>query len=1054
MKYVMTKNGYRLQRNTYPDFAATDRRGDRRCPALKWQGLRAAGLSFLLLFSLFIQTGEGQTGLTVTGKITSGGQSLSRVNVNLKGTTLGTSTDENGKYTIHVPTGSSTLVFSSIGLTTQEININGRTVIDVVMVEGSKSLNEVVVVGYGSQKKINLTGSVSTVSKDLIEKREVTQASQLLEGAASGVSVTQLSGQPGADQANITIRGLGTFSGAGNNPLVLVDGVPSSLNAVSPNDIASISVLKDAASASIYGSRGANGVILITTKVGTEGKAKVSYTAYVGEQQATQLPQYVNSWTYAEMINEAQHNLGLGSVYSADDISKFKSGALPDTYPNKNHVKDLFTSGSGLQTKHNVSVNGSQGGTRYLFSAGYLSQDGIVQKTSYDRYDFRLNLDTKILSNLTLSVKLAGNFSNQNSPAMMSTENSPGGFDAILRAATEANATEPGAKSDGTYGTHMGHPTADAGLNSASFQDDKNTYSMNNFSFEWKIIPALKLTTRLGYDLNYQSGDNYSSILSWDNQAIVQGPSKLQVSTSNNKNLTLDTYFDYEKTFLNVHYFHVLGGFSHIKNSYESLDGYRENSPSTELYVLNAFGSTNQTTNGTASETKLNSVFGRINYRFEDKYLLEGNLRYDGSSRFSQSTRFGLFPSVSAGWIVSKENFFDVSWIENLKIRSSYGTLGNQEIGTYPYQRTLNLNQPYPFGEVKQLTPGIALTTLPFQDITWETVTAFDQGIDMDLLKGKISLSVDYYDRKTTNILQSMTVSSVLGMNVSAQNAGKVRNRGWDFQVTYKGNIKDLTFNIQPNFSINTNQVVSLGGVSKDISRGLFVGQPIGAIYGYQADGLFVNQQDINKSAAQNYIATPGSIKYKDISGPNGVPDGIISADYDRTVIGNTNPKYSYGLGLQAAYKDFDFFLQFEGLGGYEKQITGVQLALFNNGNIQQWQVDSRWTPQNPNPKAQYPRLIPLSSTPEPPYGDASTYWLRNGSFLRMKTIQLGYKLPSGLLKHLFLKQVRFYISGQNLFTVDKYYPGWDPEMGTGGYANSSYYPPTRLWTAGVNVNF
>ncbi len=1053
MKYVMLENGYKQLYHNHAN-ALRNRRTLRFYSALKSKVVRPLSLTFILTM-VIVQITIAQSSRIIKGSITDANdQPLTGVSVKIKGTSLGTSTGEDGKYMISVPQGNNTLVFSYVGFATQEINVNGRDEVNEVMSPNVQSLNDVVVVGYGSQKKINLTGAVSTVNKDLLEKREVTQTSQLLQGAASGISVTQASGQPGSDQASITIRGLGTFSGAGNNPLVLVDGVPSSMNSVSPNDIASISVLKDAASASIYGSRAANGVVLITTKVGTDGKPRVSYNAYVGKQEATQLPQYVSSWTYAEMINEAQHNLGLGDVYTAEDISKFKSGADPDNYPNKNHVKDLFTSGSGLQTKHNVSVNGSQGGTKYLFSVGYLNQDGIVQKTNYERYDFRLNMDTKIRSNLMLSVKLAGNFSDQNAPAMMSTENSVGGFDAILRAATEANATEAGEKSDGTYGTHMGHPTASAGLNSASFQQNKNTYSMNNFSFEWKIIPELKMTTRLGYDLNYQKGDNYSSIMSWDNQTIVQGPSKLQVNTSNNKNLTLDTYFDYEKTFHSQHYLHLLAGFSHIKNEYETLAAYRENSPSTQLYVLNAFGSTNQTNSGTASETKLNSLFGRVNYRFEDKYLLEGNLRYDGSSRFSQATRFGLFPSVSAAWIVSKENFFNIRWIDNLKIRSSYGTLGNQEIGNYPYQKTLNLNQPYPFGEVEQLYPGIALTTLPFQNITWETVTAFDQGVDIDLFKGKINLNVDYYNRNTSNILQSMTVSRVLGMNVSAQNAGKVENKGWDFQLGYKGTIKSFTFNIQPNFSINNNKVISLGGVTKDINRGLFVGKPIGSIYGYQADGLFVDQQDIDKYPTQNYIAKPGMIRYKDISGPSGAPDGIITADYDRTVIGNTNPKYSYGISLQSTYKGFDFFLQFQGLGGYQKQLTGIQLALFNNGNIQQWQVDNRWSASNPNPNAKYPILIPLSSSPEPPFGDVSTYWLRNASFLRMKTIQLGYTLPSELLNHIFLKQVRIYVGGQNLFTFDNYYPGWDPEMGTGGYANSSYYPPTRLWTAGVNVNF
>lgn len=1013
-------------------------------------------LTFLQI-SIFTNAAEKTNEIlsfSVSGRVLDAqGKPIEGVTVTVKGSTIGTTTDAEGKYSIEAAKASDILVFSYIGFASKEVAIDGRNSIDVQLVEDVQSLNNVVVVGYGTQKKINLTGSVATVSNSVLKNRTVTQSSQLLQGAASGVSVMQGSGLPGSDQGNIVIRGLGTFSGAGNNPLVLVDGVPSSLNSVSPNDIASISVLKDAASASIYGSRGANGVILITTKVGIEGKPRISYSVYVGKQEATQLPEYVDSWTYAEMLNEANHNLGLGDVYTQEQIEKFKSGEDLDNYPNKHHVYDLFHSGNGLQVKHNLSVSGSQGATKYLFSAGYLNQKGIIEKTNYQRYDFRLNLDTKVRSNLTLSLKLAANFSDQNLPAMMNTENSPGGFDAILRAATEANATEPGEKSDGTYGTHMGHPTASAGLNSASFQENRNNYFMNNFSFVWKIIPSLQLTSRLGYDLNYARGDNFASILSWDNQTVVQGPSKLQVNTSNNKNLTWDTYLDYEKTF-GDNYFHALGGFSHIKNYYESLGAYRENSPSVVLHVINAFGTTNQTNSGTASETKLNSLFGRINYRFKDRYLLEANLRYDGSSRFSEKTRFGLFPSVSAGWIVSKESFFNVPWIQNLKIRSSYGTLGNQEIGTYPYQRTLNLNQPYPFGEQEVLYPGIALTTLPFQNITWETVTAFNQGLDIDMFKGKIGLTIDYYNRKTSDILQSMTVSRVLGMNVSAQNAGEVRNRGFDFELNYNVAIKDFSISIQPNFSINHNEVVSLGGVDKDINRGLFIGKPIGAIYGYETEGLFVDQHDIDNYPVQNYIASPGLIKYRDISGPDGVPDGIISADYDRTVLSTTNPKFSYGIGIQSNYKGFDFFVQFQGLAGFEKQLSGIQLALFNNGNIQQWQVDNRWSPENPNPGAKYPKLIPLSSSPEVPFGNTSEYWLRDASFLRMKTIQLGYTIPSKLLNRFSINQFRIYISGQNVFTIDKYYAGWDPEMTTGGYANSSYYPPTRLWIAGVNINF
>ena len=577
---------------------------------------------------------------------------------------------------------------------------------------------------------------------------------------------------------------------------------------------------------------------------------------------------------------------------------------------------------------------------------------------------------------------------------------------------------------------------------------------MNNFSFEWDIFKSLKLTARIAYDWSYNKNDNFGAIFSWDNQTIEKGPSRLQVNSALSNNLLTESYFDYNKTFGGKHYIHLLGGFSQNVSNNESLNAYRENSPSTKLYVLNAFASQNQTNSGSASTVKLMSFFGRFNYRFQEKYLLEGNLRYDGSSRFPKNTRFGLFPSISAGWIISNEDFFDLPLIEKLKLRSSYGTLGNQQIGNYPYQKTLNLNQPYPFGETESLYPGIALTTLPFQNITWESVSSFNQGLDIGLFNNKLNLSIDHYDRNTSDILYNLTVSSVLGMGVSNQNAGEVKNEGWDFELTYFETIKDFSFSIQPNFSINNNKVVSLAGVNKDISKGLFIGEPLGAIYGYKTDGLFIDQNDIDNYPVQNYTAKPGLIRYKDISGPDGKPDGIISALYDRTVIGSTSPKYSYGMGIQATYKSFDLYVQLQGLAGFQRRINGMQLAFFNNGNIEQWQVDNRWTKENPDRNATYPRLTELSSSPEAPFGDVSEYWLRDADFLRIKTAQLGYNIPKKFINKTFINQFRVYLSGQNILTWDSYYTGWDPEMGTGGYANSSYYPPTRLWIVGLTVNF
>lgn len=983
----------------------------------------------------------------VKGKVTdASGQPLPGVIVKLKGTAIATITDREGNYLLNVPDYNGILEFTFVGFTSKEISLDGKQAVNIQLIEENKILNEIVVVGYGTQKKVNLTGSVSSITATELENRPITQASQALAGLASGVSVSQGSGRPGNDGSSITIRGMGTFSGAGNSPLVLVDGLASSLNDVDPNNIKSISILKDAASASIYGTRAANGVILIETKRGSSGKLEVSYNNYIGWQKVTQLPDFVESAEYASLRNEANTNAGQGKVYSDEEIAKFSSGSDPDNYPNIPHLKNLVTSGSGFQTNHNVSFTGGDAKNSYLFSLGYLNQDGIVKKNSYNKYNFLLNFDSKIKDNLTLKVNLAGNSSNVQEPRQSS-----GDMTSIIGFAVREGPVFAGKKSDGTYG-YQDNYSPEAWLDSESFSNYKNKYFLGGTELLWKIFNGFTLSGKVGYNYNSYKNTLYASDFIFDANKTV-GPNNLTARNGDNSLLTLQSLAQYTKK-IEKHDFSILAGFSQEQYREDWIEGYRQNFPNNELYTLNAGSATGMTTSGSGSEWALQSFFGRINYSFNDRYLLEINARYDGTSRFPSKGRWGLFPSISAGWRVSEESFIkdNFSWIDNLKVRASYGELGNQNIGNYPYQNILSLGQNYSYGGT--IASGASVTTLANSDITWEKTKVTDIGMDLNIFKGKLGLVFDYFSKTTSDILYNISVSQVLGLTPSEVNAGEVKNTGFEVLLNYQTTIGKLKIGFVPNFSYVKNKITNLaGGLQQDLNKGLFVGQSINAIYGYVADGLFADAADVASYPTQPYAAEPGFVKYKDISGPNGVPDGKVDATYDRTIIGSTMPKYAYGSTLNLDYAGFDFSALFQGLGGYEKQMGSYQaFAFYNGGQIQRWQADNRWTTQNPDANAIYPKVTSLNS------GSGtlltSTYWNRNASFLRLKSLQLGYTFSNRLIERLKLSRLRIFVSGQNLFSWNKYYEGWDPEMNQNTGDNSPFYPITSVYTFGLNVKF
>ena len=990
------------------------------------------------------ESSASQQQLSISGTITDAttGDAMPGVNIVIKGSTVGVISDMNGKFTINIPDANATLEISFLGYITQEVLVAGKKTIDIKMEQTVTSLDEVVVVGFGTQKKVNLTGSVSAVASKDIEKLSVTSTSQLLSGLVSGVTTVQSSGQPGKDNVNITVRGLGTFSGAGNSPLVLVDGLASSLDAVNINDIASISVLKDAASASIYGTRAANGVILVETKKGKEGVLNISYQGSVGFQRATATPQFVNSWDFATLYNEALTNAGGSPQYSADEIAKFKSGVDPDFYPNSRHFYDLVHSGSGFQTDHHLSFTGGTAKNSYLVSFGYLKQDGLTARTNYQRYNVLVNLDSKLKDNLVLNVKFSGKYGKQYEPTAVD-KNPAIGIAGILDYAAKIPNVYAGKMSNGYYGNQTGF-TIEGWMDSNSFISNNDLNGVASATLDWNIIKNLKLTGKAGYDFATADNKMWRPVLIID-QFITRSPSDLTQRNTENGLLTLQAFANYDLT-ISSHSLHLLAGYSQESNKNNYIQAFRDNFPNNLLFEINAGAASNQQNSGSASEWALRSYFGRLNYDYKGKYLLEADARYDGSSRFAEDKRFGLFPSVSLGYRISKEDFFSVPWITDLKIRASLGSLGNQNIGNYPYQQLLALGLNTPFGVSEALSSGAAAKVVPNYSISWEQTRVADAGIDLSMFKGELSLSVDYFDKLTTGILYNITASEVLGLTPSVQNAGSVSNKGFDLNIQHQNTIGKFSYTIGGNFSYDKNEVVKLANVTRDIANGLFVGHPLNSIYGYIAQGLFVDQADINNSPTQPLTPHPGDIKFKDISGPNGVPDGKVDADYDRTIIGNEFPKYNFGANLTVRYMGFDLGIQLSGVAGFSHMLTGYAgNANYQGSNIQQWMADDRWSPDNPNPNAKYPRLLVLGGN-EAQFWN-STYIMQNASYLRVNNTQLGYSIPESLVKKLNMSAIKVYVGVTNLLTFSHFRVGWDPET-------VSNYPPTQYYNVGLNVNF
>lgn len=979
-------------------------------------------------------------------------------NVVVKGTTNGTITDMDGHFTLEVPKGA-LLQISYIGYLTKEIPVGNKTNFSIQLVEDSQALDEVVVVGYGTEKKVNVIGSIAQISGEKLENRSTPQLSNALTGQMAGVTVIQRSGRPGKSGGEIRVRGVGSFGGEDNksDALVLIDGIPGSLNDVSSEDVESISVLKDASTAAIYGSRAANGVILVTTKTGKEGKLAISYNGYVGFNKATELPEFVNSWEYATLMNEAEGR----DVYTAEEIQKYRDGSDPDRYANSDYLREVL-SRNGFQTGHDVTLNGGTASNRYMLSLGYLNQNGLMEKNKYERYNTRLNLVTDLRDNLILTTRLSGIYSVRNEPS------TPGGPDVddvlgIVNKASRFPGLYPTYLSDGSWGSGQklqGNPLS--WIKSESFFEEPIFKVDANLRLDYNPIKDLRLSATGGISFNNLDQRRYRSTLKLGDGRTL-GPSSLMQEHQKTIYKTFQATADYNKK-VGVHSLGVLVGYSWEDQVYRNLKGSRDKFPGNDLPFLNAGSPDNQQASGSGYDWAIQSVFGRLRYNFNERYLFESTLRYDGSSRFPTNEKYGFFPSLAAGWRLSEESFFkeneSLAWISNLKLKASWGILGNQNIGNYPYQTVFALGQNYPFGET--YTQGAAVTTATDPTIKWEETQTIDAGFEGVFWNGLLTANVSYFYRKTYDILYkpSGSVSTVLGQKISEMNTGELKNEGWEFEIGHRNKIGNVSYNVNGNLSVINNKLLTLGVGNVEQLNGmtgngsdLFIGHPIQLYYGYQTDGVFLDQADIEKWHDQSKITPapkPGDIRYKDISGPDGVPDGKVDPNYDRTSLGSKIPKVTFGLNLGVEYKGFDFQAQLQGVAGVKGLLDSYSgWAFWSEGNVQRWQADGRFDPQNPTRYPAYPRIENLGNVTGP-NTQTSDFWILDASYIRLKNVQLGYTLPKSILSKAGISNLRFYVSSENPCSWNKYRKGWDPEINSGG----SFYPILATYTFGVNLKF
>lgn len=970
------------------------------------------------------------------------GDPIIGANVIEKGTTNGIITDLDGKFTINVNPGA-VLQFSYIGYMTREITVKDQSVLSIKLSEDTQALNEVVVVGYGVQRKVTTTGAVTKLEGDDLNKMTVVNVTKALQGMSPGITIVDRGGAPGSDDPEIYLRGVGTTGNA--NPLVLVDGIEMSLSQIPSSEIDNISVLKDAASASIYGSRAAHGVILVTTKRGKEGKVRLSYDGSIGFQDRAVKAEQVSAREYMSMVNEALINSGGSSKYTEEDILATENGSDPFNHSFTNWPDQVYK--SNYITQHTLNLNGGSEVGRYLVSFDYLDQPGLTDNTEYKRYSYRVNTDL----NIGKMLKVSSDMTFRHIDRLW-----PEGLGDAQYNAWSMQPTTPNKYENGDY-------VLDKQNRSVLSYTDLNVVGEDRYNMDavygqvkadFEPIKDLIFTGMVSLNGNWDRRKIHYKNHKYYNEAgelITQrnNPNSVKDERNNSYQMTMRLLANYKKRFGDDHDLAFLYGMEQISfRKYYSM-AQRKDLISDALPDVSLGSAGSQFAEGRPTKWGINSYFGRINYGFRDKYLFEANIRADGSSRFAKGHKWGVFPSFSAAWRISEEGFMkNLGFVDNLKLRASWGQTGNERIDAFMFLPQYNTANVVMNGS---LVSAVYQKKMANPDVTWETVEQTNVGLDFAFLNNSLYGEIDWYTKDTKDILLALGIPKFIGLDAPEQNAGVVRNSGIETMLGFRKTFGEVTFNTSVNLAYNKNEWIDRGGDDKNISGYTIqhLGSALNSFFIYEADGLIANEKELEEYRAK-YKSDPrgmsdlhaGDVKLVDSNG-----DGTIDPD-DRQIFTSNIPKFTYGLNIGGEYKGFDVSLLFQGSSGanrmmYGEWIEGPSYEAFTGVHFR-----DRWTEENQDGNAKMPRLEAANNR------NASTYnsfFLKKVNYLRLKNVQVGYTFPSSIVDKLHLTKLRLYVSGSNLFTFSSMDKGLDPEAKSD---RINAFPPLRIMNFGVNVIF